>query len=73
MNTGRPSARELPVRDELKVAYPMEWTAWALKVARISELIFCVAQEDVAALEALEGIEQFTVIGEILAIATSCR
>ena len=28
-------------------------------------MIFCVARENLAALEALEGIEQFTVIGEV--------
>ena len=59
------SASKLPVRDELKVAYPTDWLDWALKGGEDFELIFCVARDNLAALEALEGIEQFTVIGEV--------
>ena len=58
-------ASNLPVRDELKLAYPDQWLEWALRGGEDFELIFCVAQENLPAVKALKGIEGFTVIGEV--------
>ena len=56
---------KLPVRNELKEAYPADWLRWALRGGEDFELIFCVARENLPAVKALEGIEEFTVIGEV--------
>ena len=56
---------KLPVALELRKAYPERWLDWALHGGEDFELIFCVARENLAAVESLEGNEDITVIGRV--------
>ena len=56
---------KLPVAPELRKAYPERWLDWALHGGEDFELIFCVARENLAAVESLEGNEDITVIGTV--------
>ena len=56
---------KLPVASELREAYPERWLHWALHGGEDFELIFCVARENLAAVEGLEGDEDIRVIGTV--------
>ena len=57
---------QLPVAEELKRLYPHRWLDWALHGGEDFELIFCVARENLAAVTALKGNEDITVIGTVI-------
>ena len=61
---------KLPVAEELKRLYPHRWLDWALHGGEDFELIFCVAQENLAAMTGLMGNEDITVIGNVTAEPT---
>lgn len=60
----------LPVAAELKALYPDRWRDWTLFGGEDFELIFCVSQENLAAVTALMGNEDITVIGTVTKEAT---